>query len=151
MSETPEAITYNEALRTVTRQQTVLDGLRTRTGTLFAAATLVTAFLGGQALTREPKLDVLAWLAIGAFVALFLLALSILWPWNFRFVLSPTILIEDHLQKTASELQLYLAQIWEKNYDLNQKRVDQLHWAFRVACTCLSLEVIAWLIRLGKG
>ena len=63
---------YSEAQLTIKRQQTVVDGVRTRASAIFAAATLATSFLGAQALTRSPKLDGLAWLAIGAFAAIML-------------------------------------------------------------------------------
>ena len=151
LAETTEAVAYDEALRAIARQQAVLDGLRSRAATIFSAAALVTAFLGAQALTREPELDLLAWLAIIAFVAVFVLALAILWPWGFQFVLSAEILIEDHLGKQVSDLQKYLAGIWGKNYDRNQVRVDQLFWLFRAACAFLSIEVVLWLIKLGRG
>src|SRR5438067_127384 len=108
---------YSEATRAIERQQSVLDGLRSRTGTLFAAASLVTAFLGGQSLTRNPNLDFFAWGAIASFVSLFILVLAILWPWAFRFVFSAKILLEDHRKKPVTELQAYLAEIWERNYD----------------------------------
>jgi hypothetical protein len=60
-------------------------------------------------------------------------------------------LIEDHLNKDPADLHIYLARIWEKNRHLNQVRVRQLFWVFRFACAALSLEVIAWLISIGKG
>lgn len=151
MPESTASIVYDEALRGIARQQAVIDGLRTRTGTLFAAASLVTAFLGGQAATENRDLGLLIWVAIGAFVALFLLVLAILWPWRFRFVLDPKILIEDHLQKDVPELETYLGEIWGENYELNQVRMDQLHWLFRGACVALSLEVVSLLISLGRG
>src|SRR5207253_4822323 len=83
------------------RQQTVVDGVRTRASAIFAAATLATSFLGAQALTRSPKLDGLAWLAIGAFAAIFASVGYVLWPRKFRFVLSARVLIEDHFGKTT--------------------------------------------------
>jgi len=151
VAETSQAMIYEEARQAIGRQQAVLDGLRSRAGTLFAASSLVTAFLGGQALTRDNELDLFAWLAISSFVLLFALVLAILWPWGFRFVLSARILITDHRQKSVPELETYLAEIWEKNYDLNQVRIDQLFWLFRGACVFLSLEVVVWLARLGRG
>jgi hypothetical protein len=151
MAETTAAIIYDEATRAIARQQTVLDGVRTRAGTLFAAASLVTAFLGGQALTHHPALDFFAWAAIVVFVLLFASVLAILWPWRFQFVMSAKILIEDHSQKAVPDLQTYLAETWERNYDTNQLRIDRLFSLFRVACGFLSLEVVAWLVSLGRG
>lgn len=148
MTDGPESIIYAEAVRAITRQQAVIEGLRSRSGTLFSAASLVTAFLGGQALASEPKFDFFVWLAVVAFVALFGLVLAIMWPWKFRFVVSARVMIEDHMDKDAPGLQRYLAEIWDDNYDLNQSKVDLLHWVFRCACLSLSVEVVAWLISL---
>ena len=142
---------YSEAQLTIKRQQTVVDGVRTRASAIFAAATLATSFLGAQALTRSPKLDGLAWLAIGAFAAIFASVGYVLWPRPFRFVLSARVLIADHFGKTTDALAVYLAEVWEKNYDSNQVKVDRLFWAYRAACGFLALEVVAWLIRLGRG
>jgi hypothetical protein len=151
MTEGVAGIVYEEARRGIDRQQVVVEALRSRAGTLFAAASLVTAFLGGEGLRGNSHPDALAWLAIVAFVALFALVFVILWPWTFRFVLSPQILIEGHLDKDLPSLQIYLAQIWEKNYDLNRVRILQLHTVFRFACLALSVEVVAWLVSLGRG
>jgi hypothetical protein len=67
--ETTASIVYNEALRAMDYQRASVEALRTRAATLFAGSALVTAFLGGQARTRNPNLGALPGLAIGAFVA----------------------------------------------------------------------------------
>jgi hypothetical protein len=149
MAESTQAMIHEEALRGIARQQSVIDNLRTRSGTLFAAASLVAAFLGAQALQREPKLDGLAWIAVGSFLVLFVVAMWILWPWSFKFVLNPEILIEDHVSKSVPELQVYLARIWRENYLWNQRRVDQLSVVLRLGLVALVVEVLAWLLRLA--
>ena len=150
VADTTEEMILDEALRGMARQQSVIEGLRTRTGTLFAAASLVSAFLGGQVLTRHPNLDGLSWLAIGSFIACFLLVLTILWPWGFKFVLNPNILIEDHRGKTVPQLQVFLAKTWRKDYEWNQERVRWLHWVYRGALLSLAVEVVAWLMSLAR-
>jgi hypothetical protein len=151
LAGTTAEIIFDESVRAIVRQQGVVEGIRSRAGTIFAAASLVTAFLGGQALSRDPDFNAITWVAIAAFVALFVCTLSILWPWPFRFVLSADILIEDHLEKEPDELHLYLAKIWRKNYVLNQAKIRQLHTVFRAACLVLMVEVVAWLISIGRG
>ena len=149
MADTTQAMIHEEALRGIARQQSVIENLRTRSGTLFAAASLVAAFLGAQALQREPRLDELAWIAVGSFVVLFVVAMSILWPWKFKFVLNPEILIEDHMSKSVPQLQVYLARIWRENYEWNQRKVNQLSVVFRLGLLALVVEVLAWLLRLA--
>jgi hypothetical protein len=88
-------IAYDASVRAIQDQASVLDGLRTRAGTMLAAAALVSSFLGGQALRGSTglKLWSLTTLAIGAFVLSAVLALLILWPFAFRFSLSAGALI----------------------------------------------------------
>jgi hypothetical protein len=167
VADTPEAIIYGESLRAIAQQEASLDDLRSRTGTILAAASLITAFLGAQALGHdqtlriiggrtflEPHFGALAWLAVGAFVSLAALCLLILWPWTWDFVMSATVLIEDYLNDgkgiTAEELQIAIAKISEENWDANSKKLDRLFWCFRLATLCLALEVLTWLIALGR-
>jgi hypothetical protein len=149
MADTTQAMIHEEALRGIARQQSVIDNLRSRSGTLFAAASLVSAFLGAQSLQREAQLDGLAWIAVGSFFMLFLVAMFILWPWGFKFILNPQILIEDHVSKSVPQLQIYLARIWRENYEWNQQKVKQLSVVFRLGLVALVLEVFAWLLRLA--
>jgi hypothetical protein len=67
VAKTTADIVYEESVRAITQQEAALDGLRARTGTLLAAASITTAFLGGEALAREPRFVVSAWAAIVAF------------------------------------------------------------------------------------
>jgi hypothetical protein len=150
VAETTQAMIHDEALRGIARQQSVIENIRSRSGTLFAAASLVSAFLGGQALQREPQLDGLAWIAVGSFFVLFVVALLILWPWGFKFILDPVILIEDHVGKSVPQLQVYLAGIWRENYLWNQRRVKKLSVILRVGLVALVVEVFAWLLRLAN-
>jgi hypothetical protein len=50
MNPVTERIVYDESVRALSYQDEVLSGLRTRAGTLLAAAALVTAFLAPAAL-----------------------------------------------------------------------------------------------------
>jgi hypothetical protein len=53
-------VVYEESVRAMNQQAGVLDNLRARAGTLIAAASLVTGFLGGQALAK-PSLSSGQW------------------------------------------------------------------------------------------
>ena len=67
MADSVEKLAYDEAVRGLESQRASLDALRNRTGTLMAAAALVTTFIGGRALQGDNS----AWttVAIIAFVA----------------------------------------------------------------------------------
>ena len=89
-------IAYDASVRAIQDQASVLDSLRTRSGTVLAAAALVSSFLGGQVLRQETHLDLwsLSTVAVCAFVGSALLALLILWPFEFRFSLSAGALLD---------------------------------------------------------
>ena len=50
VDETPHRLAYDASVRAIEDQSRVLDDLRARAGTIFAAAALVTSFLGGLGL-----------------------------------------------------------------------------------------------------
>ena len=144
---------YGEAVRALEEQQSHLDGLRVRTGTLLAAVSLITAFLGAQAINRHGgSLGGAGWVAVAFFILSAVGGLVVLWPWTWGFVVSATTLIEDHVEvedpTSGDELALYLAQVHDENWNGNAARLSWLFWAFRAATICLAGEVIAWLIAL---
>jgi hypothetical protein len=139
MAETAESIVYAESTRAITQQEAALDGLRSRTGTLLAAASITTAFLGGEALLREPGLVLAAWAAIIVFCIVGALSIAILWPWTWRFSHDASVLIEDHVdvpeRRHAEQLQLFLARTNDANWDINQRKLERCSGAFvPVAC-----------------
>jgi hypothetical protein len=153
VTTTAADLIYGEAVRALEEQQSNLDGLRVRTGTLLAAVSLITAFLGAQAINRHNgSLGAAGWVAVGFFILSALGGLVVLWPWTWGFVVSATTLIEDHVDvdepTSADELALYLAQVHDENWNGNAARLSWLFWAFRGATICLAGEVIAWLIAL---
>lgn len=167
MSATTEELVYTESVRAITQQEAALDSLRARTGTLLAAASLITAFLGTAALDRNQALDIvrgephfvtdldlLAWTAIGEFVAVAILSLFILWPWTWVFSTSARVLIEDHVdvpdRNSTAQLHRFLALSIESHWDTNQQLLDRLVWLFRAASLVLVSEVVTWLIVLGR-
>lgn len=151
---TAAELVYGEAVRAIEEQLSNLDGLRVRTGTLLAAVSLITAFLGAQAIAHHggTSLGPAGGVAVAFFVATAVGCLVVLWPWTWSFVVSPAMLIEDHLEEgapsAADDLALYLARVHEQNWNGNVGRLEVLFWVFRGATLCLAGEVIAWLIAL---
>lgn len=67
-----EQLAYEEAKRAIDRQTNSLDGCRSRAGTLLAAISVVTSFVGGLALGDD---DLSSWtIAAGAVAAILFLA-----------------------------------------------------------------------------
>jgi hypothetical protein len=160
MGDTVGKLAFDEAKRTIDRQETVLDGLRSRAGVLLSAASLVTAFLGGQALAKPSlsegvvhvqSIGAWGWVAIGAFVAVALMAVAILWPYGWRFVMGidPILATKtETVPMSFEEVQEQLAEYHWENYGLNQRKIDVLFWLFRTAALLLTAETVAWILDL---
>jgi hypothetical protein len=126
VADSTQALAYEEALRGVVQQQSVLTDIRGRAATLLAAASISISFLGGIAL-RDRKPSGLGWTAVGGFVAVGLLVIWMLLPrqgWTFR--MSARLLIKDYVEAEAPadlpgmyrDLALHL----ERHFDANQRR-----------------------------
>lgn len=158
MAETVEKLAYEEAKSAIACQETTLDGLRSRAGTLLAAASLVTSFLGGQVLAKptlsegvlsQPDVGTEGWIAILMFVGVAGLTLAILWPYDWRFVMGAGAILQASGAESFESVQGQLAKFHEKNYDANEGKLDRLFWFFRLACVLLVGETVAWVIALS--
>ena len=149
-----EQLAYEEAKRSIDRQSTNLDGLRTRAGILLAAIGLVTTFLGGQALADD---HVSPWMVGAAIVASGVagaLCVAVLWPrgkWKFNLSAREIITHLETAERTpsASGTLKALSLRHELNYEHNDKRLQTLFWLFRVASGLLAVEIILWIVALG--
>jgi hypothetical protein len=156
---TPYQLAYESSVRAISDQASVLESLRSRAGTMLAAAALVTSFFGGQALVQA-RLDLEPWslvgVAVAAFVGLALSTVVILWPFDFWFSVSAAGMLaiveerEDAEPVTAREAYRELALILENNYDHNLPIIRRLTWLFRVAILFLVVEVGAWIAVLWR-
>lgn len=156
MADNPESaykLAYDEAVRALQQQQSRLDNLRTRAGILLSAAAIATSFLGGKALEgRTPT--AWGWAAVGMFLALSAVALSILWPWDeWRFAVGIRELIQDYIESAeplpTTAIHRDLALHMEDSYFENEVGLKRLIWSFRIASVLLSAEVIAWIIDIA--
>jgi hypothetical protein len=113
-------LTYDASVRAIEDQARVLEGLRSRAVTMFAAAALVTSFLGGTALAG-PETGIAVLIATGAFIAAALLTLLILWPFRLRLSLSAREIIANldandvEPARLLRELGLQLEAMYDRN------------------------------------
>lgn len=150
---TPEAVAYEQSLRALDHQVGVLDETRARTGILLAAASIVTSFLGSAALGQS-GVDVLAILAVLAFLAAVGLCLWVLVPRrDWRFNLGATMLLEDWADEPRSgdvaAMQGFIATRIEANWRHNRGRIDGLQRLFASAVGFLAIEILLWTIKLA--
>jgi len=156
VDETQDAykLAYDEAVRALSQQQSVLDNFRTRGGILLSAAAIATSFLGGQAL-RQGSMSTWSWLAVLGFVGLSASALLILWPrkeWEFAAIPRRLISIYIETEEPFSVERIHrdLALHMQDSYDKNESRLGWLIVYFRIAVILLTAEVLAWVIDIAS-
>lgn len=143
-------LAYDEAIRALSQQQTVLDNFRTRAGILLSGAAIATSFLGGRAL-EDGSLRIWSCAAISAFVAVGVSTILILWPrrhWEFAAI--PRRVIDTYIEAeepfSPPRIHRDLALHMEDSYVLNERRLERLIVLFRVASVVLTFEVVAWVV-----
>jgi hypothetical protein len=147
---TLEERAYELALRALGQQQEVLRELRSRTGTLLAAASITASFLGAQALGRSTTL--LAAPALLAFLASMTLSVSILLP-NRRLCFSlGGQAVHGRLHRLAEdeqEVDRRLANWLDSLERRNEPIIEALFRRFRWAGVTLMIEIACWTAELA--
>jgi hypothetical protein len=166
MADTPLAIAYEQAEKSVDSQRARLDGLRTRATALLSVAALVTSFLGAEALKDEKlnaKGDLVAdrtlggWelAAIGCFLAVGLTCLYILWPrrkgWIFRMNANTILRAYVDASLTLETTQRKLAEAYERHYATNAPQLEHRFWAFQLGAVLVALETLFWMLDLIRS
>ncbi len=149
----PYRIAYDEAVRALSQQQSMIDSLRTRAGLLLSAAAITTSFLGAQAL-NDGGAGFATWLALASFVALSVAALAVLWPHRLEFTADPANVIESYIETeeplSVAEIHRDLSLHMHGSYADNLAGQKQLASRFRFAGVLLTVEVIFWIIDLAS-
>lgn len=146
-------IAYDEAVRALSQQQSMIDSLRTRAGLLLSAAAITTSFLGAQALS-DGQPDLATWLALSAFVSLSIVTLAVLWPHSLEFTANPANVIESYIETeeplSVPEIHRDLSLHMHDSYAENLGGQKVLASRFRLAGVLLTVEVIFWIIDLAS-
>ena len=141
-----ERLAFELASAALDRQERALDELRSRAGTLLAATSIATSFLGARALAERPaRLTVV--LALAAFTTSVLLTLYVLIPKeNLIFSVRGTVLFEAEFDEPGglAETHRRLAYWLERFRAGNQATVDRLVVAYRYATFLVLAEIVLW-------
>jgi hypothetical protein len=161
VSEKPYELAYEASIRAIDNQAATVESLRSRAGTILAATALVTSFFGGQALTRgvSSPLHVVSFTtaALGSFIAVSLLSLTILLPFRLRFSLRARAILSFFEEEAedgpvgAAETLREVALQYESMHEFNARQIRVLVVCFRLAIPCLVGEVGFWLTVLARG
>jgi hypothetical protein len=159
LTQTVRDFGYGEALRSLTDQATRLEQLRGRAGTLLAAASLITGFLGGLALASptltngvvsRPPISMWGWAAICAFCVVGVLTIAILLPYEFRFTMDPVSIVTnaEALGLSVEDIKSDLTTYHWANYNKNSRTLNLMYTAFTMALAVLLLETVFWIFDL---
>lgn len=162
VSETKSAlykVAFDESLRNLNQQQSVLAGIHGRAGLLITAANVITAFLGGAAIKTATgsivvvNLSLGGWLALATFAGVMILAISILWPWdrwNFAFDVDQLLAKADEPGVTLPWVHSKLAGLNEDSFRKNEKQLRKLFSRFAWAAVLLLFEAVFWVMSLAQ-
>lgn len=134
------------------QQQQVLDNLRSRSGLLLAAASIVTSFLGGSALAGG-GLSIIGWSGVGVFVLSTVSVVYILLPrggWTFSMDADDLTkrYVKSQRHWTLPEVHLDLSRWWHKYIAANQKKIDTLMYVYQAAALFLMVAILLFLLDL---
>lgn len=146
-----EELSYRLTADALAEQERALNALRTRAGTVVAAASISGSFLGAK--VNHGSLDVWAVLAMVTFVLCLASAIWVLLPQRLVFAFrGDALLAESDHQGVQDVTEAYRAAgIWiEPHLDVNAAKIAALSDWFTVSCVLLAAEVILWTVSLAS-
>jgi len=147
-------LAFDQSVRALNLQSSVLDDLRSRTGILLTALSLSATFLGSRAL--DGGFSTWTRVAVGFFIASAGYCLGVLWPrGDWGFALNGPAILGEYVQKQSSagldHMLVEIAEINQENWEQNAERLRWLFWCFRLAVLALVLQVPCWLMAIGTA
>jgi uncharacterized protein YbjT (DUF2867 family) len=132
--KTLEEVVYDAGRDALADQETLVTGIRQRTGTLLAAHALVASFLGATTI-RSVGLEPLSWVALAALVTGLGLAAVLLAPWKLKFAIDAHKLYQELYEGAASEANegtlRWLAAAGFAYQDLRAENARRVQWMSR--------------------
>ena len=147
-------LAYNESLRALTQQASVLDALRTRTGILLAALSVAATFLGSKGLADD-SLTGFGLAGICAFAVAALAALGVLLPRDkWEFSMDANTIIDGYIEDpdepaSLDEMHLEFARLNQNCFEENRRRLGWLFWSFRISVAGLAVSIAFWLVAIS--
>jgi hypothetical protein len=145
-----ERVAYEASLRSLDRQEQLVNEIRSRTGVLIAASALAASFLGRPALDQGN--GVLIFVALASFAISIGASLYVLLPRkDLFFTLQGSVIYEALYpwRDDSPEVHRRLTYELDRQWDANDVRLQAVFRAFRVATWALAAEVIFLLASVG--
>lgn len=148
--QTPEQLIYEIGRSALSDQESLVAGIRQRTGTLLAADALIASFLGGATL-RAQGASPLTWIALAMLVAGLIVATVLLAPWPLRFALD-TRAIYEALRRPAvadaTELLVRVGLAHQKLHSANDEAVRRMARLSGALSALTVGQTLAWTAAL---
>jgi hypothetical protein len=146
------AFVYQEALRGLAHQQTVVEGLNTRAGNLIFATAFATSLLGTRAL--QDGLGVWDWIAVALLLLSGASMAIMLWPYyNYTFRFDPAELLARYVDGAAlapmPTMHRELALRIRSDMIGNWRTLHRIRVALQASLLLLLFEILAWLLSIG--
>lgn len=153
--QTFEQIAYDAGRSALADQESLVAGIRQRTGTLLAAHALVASFLGATTL-RDRGLSVSSWFALAALMLALIIAAILLAPWRLGFALDARDLYDELHKQAASDAHNAVVDdgraaagfAYQALHEENSPRVRRMSRLSGLLATLMVCQTIAWLVAL---
>lgn len=147
------ALIYQEAVRGLVQQQQLVESFNTRAGNLIFATAFATSLLGGQALSDG--LGMWDWIGVALLLSIGALLCFMLWPYyNYTFRFDPEELIKRYVDgpESASLATMHrqLALTIKTDMANNWRIIGRIRLALQIALVLLLLEIVVWVLAIGK-
>ena len=152
---TLEEITYDAGRAALADQESIVAGVRQRTGTQLAAHALVASFLGATAVHAR-GLHTWGWVALATLVAGLVVSAILLAPWRLKFAVDATDLYRELYDQAAAEAEAdtlgWLAAAgfgYQKLRAENAPKVQTMSWLSGFLGLLMVAQTLAWLTALA--
>jgi hypothetical protein len=150
-----EEIAYEAGRDALADQETLVTGIRQRTGTLLAAHALVASFLGATTV-REAGLGFWGWVALASLVLGLIAAAVLLAPWKLKFAVDAPQLYDEFYEQAAAEADAdtlgWLAGVGFSYQALREANASMVSWMSRISGALgilMVVQTLAWLAGLA--
>jgi hypothetical protein len=153
---TLEEITYEAGRSALADQESLVAGIRQRTGTLLAAHALVASFLGATAVRAAQGVHTWGWVALAALLLGLVAAAVLLAPWKLKFAIDAPELYDKLYEQAAREAPAdtlgWLAEAGYGYQALREKNAAKVRHMSRLSGALgvlMVVQTLAWLAALA--
>jgi hypothetical protein len=145
------AFVYQEAVRGLNHQQSLVENMNSRAGSVIFATAFANSLLGSRALSDG--LGPWDWIAAALLFQIGALIVFMLWPYHrYAFRFDPEDLLRQYIDgkpTTMSDMHRALALRVKSDMAGNWRIIQRLRVALQVALLLLLLDILAWFLSIA--